>query len=40
MSVTQGLAELKLLDKRLLKALKAAGDWVIAGSGKAAAALQ
>lgn len=29
MSVTQGLAELKLLDKRLTKALKGAGDWVV-----------
>jgi len=38
MSVTQGLAELKLLDKRLTKALKAAGDWVIVVSGKTAAA--
>lgn len=36
MSVTQGLAELKLLDKRLTKALKGAGDWVIAGKGAAA----
>lgn len=40
MSVTQGLAELKLLDKRLTKALKSAGDWVIGGSGKATAARQ